>query len=257
MPAEPLLAPGPWQLVFLVVAGAGAGLTGSIAGLASLVSYPALLAIGVPPVSANVTNTVALMGGAVGAAAGSRPELRGQRKRLLRLCAITAAGGAAGSALLLLTPEGAFASIVPFLIAAASVLLLCSPRPAARAGRGGGLTAGTATGAFLVAVYGGYFGAAAGVVMLALLSAAWPQPLARTNAAKNIVTGAANLVAAVVFAVTGPVLWPAAAALCAGLVAGSFAGPAIVRRLPAAPLRIAIALAGLGLAVALGWQAWA
>ncbi|MDQ0380627.1 sulfite exporter TauE/SafE family protein [Amycolatopsis thermophila] len=258
MPADPLLTLGPWQLAFLVVAGVGAGLTGSIAGLASLVSYPALLAVGVPPVSANVTNTVALMGNTVGAAAGSRPELRGQRNRLLRLCAITAVGGAAGSALLLLTPEGTFASIVPFLIAGASVLLLFSPRLAERAARGdGGVTAGTGVGAFLVAIYGGYFGAAAGVVMLALLSAAWAQPLARTNAAKNVVTGAANMVAALVFAFTGPVLWPAAAALCVGLVAGSFAGPAVVRRLPPAPLRIAIALAGLGLAGALGWQAWA
>ncbi len=257
VPAEPLLTLGPWQLLFLVVAGVGAGLTGSIAGLASLVSYPALLAIGVPPVTANVTNTVALMGNTVGSAAGSRPELRGQRARLLRLCAITAVGGAAGSALLLLTPEGTFAYIVPFLIGGASILLLFSPRLAERAGRGdGGLTAGTATGAFLVAIYGGYFGAAAGVIMLALLSAAWAQPLARTNAAKNIVTGAANLVAAVVFAFTGSVLWPAAAALCLGLVAGSFVGPAVVRRLPAAPLRVAIALAGMGLAVTLAWQAW-
>ncbi|GAB3575339.1 sulfite exporter TauE/SafE family protein [Amycolatopsis endophytica] len=258
MPADALSSLGPWQLAFLVVAGVGAGLTGSIAGLASLVSYPALLAVGVPPVSANVTNTVALMGNTVGAAAGSRPELRGQRSRLLRLCAITAVGGAAGSALLLLTPDGTFAYVVPFLIAGASVLLLFSPRLAERAGRGdGGVTAGTATGAFLVAIYGGYFGAAAGVVMLALLSAAWTQPLARTNAAKNIVTGAANMVAAVVFAFTGPVLWPAAVALCVGLVAGSFVGPAVVRRVPAAPLRVVIALAGLGLAATLGWQAWA
>lgn len=256
VPDGSVLNLGPWQLVFLVVAGVGAGLTGSIAGLASLVSYPALLAVGIPPVSANVTNTVALMGNTFGAAAGSRPELRGQRSRLLRLCVITAAGGAAGSALLLLTPDGTFAYIVPFLIGGASVLLLFSPKLSERAGGRDGVGLGTAIGAFLVAIYGGYFGAAAGVVMLALLSAAWTQPLARTNAAKNIVTGAANMVAALVFAFTGPVLWPAALALCAGLVAGSFVGPAVVRRVPAAPLRVVIALAGLGLAVSLGWQAW-
>lgn len=247
----------PLALLFLLLAGIGAGLTGSIAGLASLVSYPALLAVGLAPVTANVTNTVALLGTTIGAAAGSRPELAGQRARLSTLCAITATGGAFGAALLLLTPSGTFTVIVPFLIAGASVLLLLGPRlrgPSTRT-EAHGLGPGAAVAAFAVAVYCGYFGAAAGVLMLALLSTVWTQSLARSNAAKNLATGAANVIAAVVFAFTGKVDWPAAAVLCLGSVGGSFIGPAIVRRLPATPLRIAIGLAGLGLAAALAWRA--
>ncbi|WAL63197.1 sulfite exporter TauE/SafE family protein [Amycolatopsis cynarae] len=248
----------PLTLLFLLFAGIGAGLTGSIAGLASLVSYPALLAVGLAPVTANVTNTVALLGTTVGAAAGSRPELAGQRARLKALCVITATGGAVGAALLLLTPSGAFTAIVPFLIAGASVLLFLGPRLRRLSTRteahGLGPAAGLA--AFAVAVYGGYFGAAAGVLMLALLSTVWAQSLARSNAAKNIATGAANFIAAVVFAFTGKVDWAAAAVLCLGSVAGSWIGPAIVRRLPATPLRVAIGLAGLGLAATLAWRSF-
>jgi uncharacterized membrane protein YfcA len=252
----PVVSPGPVQLLFLVACGIGGGLTGSIAGLASLVSYPALLAVGLPPVSANVTNTVALLGNTLGAASGSRPELAGQWGRIGRLCVVTAIGGATGGVLLLVTPSEAFSVIVPWLIAGASILLLINPKPKARTESGASHRIGplTVLAAFAVGVYGGYFGAAAGVLMLALLSAAWPQSLARNNAAKNIATGAANLVAAVVFMLTGPVNWAAAAALCAGLVAGSWAGPAIVRRLPPTPLRFAISVTGLGLAASLAWQ---
>jgi hypothetical protein len=263
-------------LIFLLVAGVGAGLVGSVAGLASLVSYPALLLAGLPPITANVTNTVAMLGTTFGAAAGSQPELSGQRGRLLRLCVITAVGGAFGGFLLLVTPPGAFTAVVPWLIGGASILLLAGPRlraageraDAAGMGRG---RAGSripsnrstrhalATGiaAFGVAVYGGYFGAAAGVLMLALLSTVWTQSLARTNAAKNIATGAANLIAAVVFSFTGKVYWPAAVMLCVGSALGAWIGPMIVRRLPAGPLRIGISVAGLGLAGVLAWQAFA
>jgi hypothetical protein len=248
----------PLTLLFLLVAGVGAGLTGSVAGLASLVSYPALLAVGLAPVTANVTNTLAMLGSTIGATAGSRPELAGQRRRIKTLCAITAVGGAAGAALLLLTPSGTFTLVVPFLIAGASVLLFAGPylRKRAERSEAHGLGPATAAAAFAVAVYGGYFGAAAGVLMLALLSTVWAQSLARSNAAKNLATGAANLIAAVVFAFTGKVDWPAAVALCLGSVLGSWLGPGIVRRLPATPLRIAIGLAGIGLAVALAWQSF-
>ena len=239
--------------VLLVLAGVGAGLVGAVTGLASLVSYPALLAAGLPPLTANVTNSIAMVGTTVGAAAGSRPELTGQRTRILRLCAITAAGGSCGAVLLLVTPPGTFTVVVPWLIAAASILLLVSPRLRTAAARTEGAGLGPLTGlaAFGVAIYCGYFGAAAGVLMLALLSAIWAQSLARSNAAKNLATGAANLIAAVLFAFTGKVDWPAAVALCAGSVIGAWIGPALVRRLPATPLRIAIAVAGLVLAVVL------
>ena len=247
-----------WQLGFLFLAGVGGGLTGSIAGLASLVSYPALLAVGLPPVVANVTNTVAMIGTTVGSAAGSRQELRGQGPVLWRLCAVTGVGGAVGGAVLLLTPGDTFEVIVPWLIALASVLLMVAPRLRAWALRNAEAGAtGTPLGpltlvaSFAVALYGGYFGAAAGVMMLALLSVAWTQSLARSNAAKNLAGGAANVVAAVGFAFLAPVDWAAAGVLAAGLLIGSRIGPSIVRRVPAAPLRIAIGLAGLALAVSL------
>ncbi|WP_434533157.1 sulfite exporter TauE/SafE family protein [Amycolatopsis carbonis] len=247
------------EFVLLLLAGAGAGLVGATAGLASLVSYPALLAAGMPPVVANMTNTVAMLGTTAGAAAGARPELKGQWRRLLPLCLITTAGGGCGGLVLLLTPSGAFTAVVPWLIGGASVLLLAGPwlRRLAEGTERHGIGPVTGVAAFLVGVYGGYFGAAAGVLMLALLTTVWTQPLARTNAAKNIATGTANLIAAAVFAFTGRVLWPAALAVCLGSVAGSWLGSILVRYLPAAPLRIAIAIGGLVLAVVLAREAYA
>ncbi|RJQ87827.1 sulfite exporter TauE/SafE family protein [Amycolatopsis panacis] len=246
------------EFALLVLAGLGAGLVGATAGLASLVSYPALLAAGLPPVVANMTNTVAMLGTTAGAATGARPELSGQWRRLLPLCVITTAGGACGGVLLLAGPADSFTAVVPWLIGGASLVLMAGPRlrrlAEHRAHRGIG--PGTGIAAFLAGVYGGYFGAAAGVLMLALLMTVWDQSLARTNAAKNIATGCANLVAAAVFAVTGDVCWPAAIALCLGSAGGSWLGSVVVRYLPATPLRIAIGLGGLTLAIVLGWQAY-
>lgn len=247
----------------LVLAGVAAGLAGSVAGLASLFSYPALLAVGLPPVAANVTNTVALFSNTVGTAAGSRAELRGQGERLLRLGGIAALGGAVGAALLLGTPSSAFEAVVPWLIALGSVLILVRD-PLRRMVASRAPDPGSARPTFpltcavlLVGLYGGYFGAAAGVLMLAVLSLSAAEPLAVTNAVKNIATGAANLTAAVAYAVVAPVDWIAAVVLGLGALLGSWVGPMVVRRLPETPLRIAIALAGLGLAVTLWYRAQA
>ena len=239
-------------LLLLVVAGVLAGLTGSVAGLASLVSYPALLAAGLPAVSANVTNTVALVLSTVGASAASRPELRGQRVRLRRLAGLTAAGGVTGAVLLLSTSATVFAMVVPALVAGGSVILLAQPR-LLRATRGGLAERGrvVAVAVFAVAVYGGYFGAGAGVLMLALFTLSVPESLPRLNALKNVVLGIANGLAAIGFALFGPVSWVAAAPLATGLLAGGALGPAVVRRLPREPLRIAIGIAGLALAAKL------
>ncbi|MGD9528459.1 sulfite exporter TauE/SafE family protein [Pseudonocardia sp.] len=243
------------DVVLLVVAGFGAGLSGSMAGLASLVSYPALLAVGLPAVAANVTNTVALTANAVGAAASSRVELSGQSARLLRFAPVVLVGGATGAWLLLVTPPGAFERIVPVLIAAASLVLLLQPRlrPAAHPGTSPSRTGAVWVGicVFAVAVYGGYFGAAAGVLLLALLMVGLPVSLLQGNALKNILLGVANAVAAIAFALLGPVDWVAAAALAAGVLAGGYLGPAVARRVPTAALRIGIGLAGLALAVVL------
>jgi uncharacterized membrane protein YfcA len=249
----------------LVVAGVAAGLVGSIAGLASLISYPALLAAGVPPVTANMTNTVSMSLLTVGSVSASRPELTGQRRRLLRHAPAGVLGGAAGGALLLLTPSEAFERIVPALIALASVAMLFAPSPAELAAEGEEeqrrhphrdprwLPLGT----FAVAIYGGYFGAAAGVLMLAMYLLTTGEGLPRGNALRNVVLGAANAVAAVGFVVVGSVAWPAALPLALGLFAGGRLGPGIVRRAPQTLLRRVVALAGLALAVHLGVQAWA
>ena len=236
----------------LFAAGVAAGLIGSVAGLASLFSYPALLAVGLPATTANITNTVCMLFLGAGSVSGSRPELRGAGHQVRRWVLPALLGGATGAGLLLVTPEGGFERTVPFLVAAASVLLLVPPRPAATRRPG----TGVALGVFGIAVYGGYFGAAAGVLMLALLAALPGATLLRANALKNVLTWAANAIAAVGFAVLGDVAWAAVPALALGLLLGGRLGPAVARRLPARALRVAIALAGIGLAVHLFVDAW-
>ena len=245
------------SVLVLLLAGVGAGLAGTVTGLASLVSYPALLAVGLPPLTANVTNTVALSCNAIGAAAGSQPELRGQRSRVVRLGMVCVVGGALGALLLLVTPAEAFQRIVPWLIAFASLLLLARPlvqreRSLADGDRHPVVVAAM----FLAAVYAGYFGAAAGVMMLALLSAVTTDTHARVNALKNVILGMGNATAAIGFAVLGPVSWTAALPLAAGFFAGGLLGPRIVRRLPGTALRVAIGVLGLALAVRLGYDAY-
>jgi uncharacterized membrane protein YfcA len=245
--------------VLLVVAGVGAGLTGSIAGLASLISYPVLLAIGLPPVTANVTNTVALVFSSTGSVIGSRPELVGQRARVTRLAVAGTIGGAVGGLLLLVTPADSFERLVPGLIALASVAILVRRRLVDAASHehtthhaGGGFLA--AVGA--VGVYGGYFGAGAGVMLLALLLFATGDPLPVANGIKNAVLGCANGIAAVAFACFGDVRWAVVAPLGAGLLIGGRLGPIVVRRTPSNALRIVIAVAGLGLSVKLAIDAF-
>jgi uncharacterized protein len=241
--------------LLLLGAGFAAGLAGTVAGLASLFSYPALLVAGLPPIAANVTNTVALTATSIGAAAGSRPELAGRGPTLRRLAPMTALGGAVGAGLLLLTPSGAFEVVVPGLVAAASVVLLAAPRlrrAAERRALGGrALTAGL----FAVMIYAGYFGAAAGVLILALLLVGLPVTVLQGNALKNVLLGLANAVATVGFALAAPVHWVAALPLAVGALAGARLGPVVARRLPETALRIGIGVAGLGLAVVLAVRA--
>jgi len=257
-------------VLLLVVAGVAAGLAGSIAGLASLFSYPALLAVGLPATSANVTNTVALAFSTLGAVAGSRPELAGQGARARQFGAVSLVGGAVGAGLLLGTPSGVFARVVPFLVGGASVVLLISGRagrPVSAAPAGILADPNLQTGpphrplligaaVFAVSVYGGYFGAAAGVLMLALLTTMLPETLVRANGLKNVLLGLANVIAAVGFSVFGPVSWQSVLPLATGLLAGSWVGPAVARRVPPGPLQVAIALAGIALAVKLGLDAF-
>ncbi len=241
------------RLLLLLLAGIGAGLAGSIAGIASIVAYPALLGLGLAPVAANVTATVANVFGGLGSSIGSRLELGGQRARVRRLAVTCAAGGLAGGVLLLVSSPTTFARVVPWLIGGASVAIVVRPRPRLIGDRDPrALTAA----AFLIAVYGGYFGAAAGVLMLAVLLALTAETVSRSNGVKNVVMTSANAVAAVVFALFGPVRWAAVVPLSVGFLVGGRIGPIVVRRAPVTALRWVIAACGVGLAVHLGLDAY-
>lgn len=241
--------------LLLLLAGFAGGVIGTVAGLASLVSYPALLAFGLPPLAANVTNTTAMTGVLAGSLVGARPELRGQRALLVRLGLATGVGGGVGAALLLLTPASVFGHVVPVLVAAGSVLLLARDRIRDRLDRRGPRPATAAVPGrtvslllLLTGVYAGYFGAAAGVIVLAVVAAGTALPFATANAVKTVLTGAGNVVATAAYVVLAPVSWPAVAALGLGLTLGGWCGPALGRRLPERGLRLAIGFAGLGLA---------
>lgn len=238
----------------LLVAGVGAGLTGSIAGLASLVSYPALLASGLSPVVANVTNTVALVFNSVGSVSASRPDLVGQAPRLRRLLPVGITGGAVGGLLVLVTSPEAFAKVVPVLIGLSSLGVLVQRRPRPLTDADGAIRPDPwwlVPAVFGIGVYGGYFGAAAGVLLLAITLYGTGETLPRSNAVKNVVLGGANAVAAVAFAIFGPVSWTTVLPLAIGCLIGGRIGPLVVRRAPATLLRSVIALAGVGLAVSL------
>ncbi len=246
-----------YQAFILLATGVLGGLASTVASIASVVSYPALLALGLPPLSANVTNTMSLVLTGAGSVLGSRPELAGQRDRVLRLGMVTALGGAAGAAVLLLAPAATFGIVVPVLIGGASVLLLAqpmirglSPRPGAERSRR------RLAGVFGAAAYIGYFGAAGGILMIAMLSTMIGESLIRVNALKNAILGAANGVAAILFALFAPVHWLFVPPLAAGFLIGGFTGPRLVRRMPVKALRVFVALCGFGLAVRLGIAAY-
>jgi uncharacterized membrane protein YfcA len=252
------------EFALLLGAGVCAGLVGSVAGLASLISYPALLAAGVPPLTANMTNTVAMVFQGVGSVSASRPELQGQGRRVLRLTLASALGGAAGAALLMLTPSSVFERIVPLLIGGASAALFVQRPPRDMALEGVRRHPGRAhddprwlpLGTFAISIYGGYFGAAAGVMMLAMLLLGVGEGLPRSNALRNVTLGLANGVAAIAFIALAPIAWSAVLPLALGLFTGSRFGPWVVRRAPQTALRRVIALAGIGLAIHLGVQAY-
>ncbi len=243
------------EFALLLLAGVAAGLAGSVTGLASVISYPALLAAGLTPVIANVTNTVALVFSGLGSTLGGRPELRGQGRRLRVLGVAAVLGGALGAFLLLATPADAFERVVPVLIGFASLCVLI-PRPRAQRHHSGTDARWVVGGVFAVSVYGGYFGAAAGVLLLALLLTATADSLPTSNSIKNAVLGLANGIAAVGFICFSQVRWLAVLPLAVGFFVGGWLGPLVVRRLPAKALRLVIAAAGVTIAIRLGLQAY-
>jgi uncharacterized membrane protein YfcA len=232
-----------------VVAGILAGTLGSAGGITSLISYPALLAVGVPPLAANATNIVALVTFWPGSALGSQQELAGHGRWLLRWIPLMLLGSGAGAVLLLATPSDAFKRVVPFLVLAGSLALIGAPWLTRR--RSFGSHHGWVLGAWLavMAVYCGYFGAGSGVMTLALLLIMVEHHLPTANALKNMLVGAATIPAAILLAIFATVHWPQAAVLAIGVLIGSRIGPSLARRLPGDALRYAVAALGLGLAV--------
>jgi uncharacterized membrane protein YfcA len=249
--------PTPLQLAFLALAGVAAGILGTAGGITSLIAYPALLAVGIPPFSANLTNSIALLGSGLGSSLGSRPELRGHGATLRRWIPVAVIGAVAGALLLLATPPGVFAWIVPFLVAGAGILLLLQPRITRwHTARDRPIGSGWVAAAILgVTIYDGYFGAGSGVLMIAVVLILIDHDLARANALKNVVLFFADLLPAVLFAIAGPVVWVAVIPLGLGALAGGLIGPRLMRRAPRTPVRITIAVLALGLAVWLLVQA--
>jgi hypothetical protein len=238
----------------VILIGIGGGLAASIAALASLVSYPALLALGLPPVMANISNTVAQIAGGAGMVYGSRAELEHQHRRIPYVAGAAVLGGAAGSALLLATPADAFEKAVPWLIGGASIAVLL-PKPAA----GKPVRHPTRIlfiGTAVISVYSGYFGAASGVVVLALLLRILDDTLPQIIALKNVAAATANTVAGIWFICTVHLEWHIIIPLGIGFLIGGRVGPIIVRHAPTHLLRTVIAVLGVGLAIKLGINAY-
>ena len=240
------------EYAIVLVAGFVAGVMNAIVGGGSLVTFPALVGVGLPPLQANVSNTIGVLPGSIGAVVGYRRELLLRRASALRLASLSLAGGVVGATLLLALPEATFETVVPFLLVIAAGLTLLQPRIttwlAARGPRpahGGGPLA---IGVLLTGVYGGYFGAAQGVILLALLGILLDPDLQIANAVKNLLALVANLLAAVIFALFADVDWAAAAAVAIGAAIGGIVGARVARQLPAAALRWAVVVVALATA---------
>ncbi|HQY33831.1 MAG TPA: sulfite exporter TauE/SafE family protein [Actinotalea sp.] len=266
-------------LSWLLVLGAGvlAGTVNTIVGAGTLLTFPLLVALGVPPLTANVSNTVGLVPGSVTGAWGYRRELAGTWPTVARMAVLSAVGGVAGGLLLLAAPAATFTAVVPWLLVLAAGLAAAQPRVAAWVRRRAGeepaegpadqpgaarpaagldgstrpLTPGLAAGIAATGVYGGYFGAAQGVLLISLLGIGWTTHLHRANGAKNVLAGTANLVSAAVFVVGGAVDWRIAGFVAVGSAVGGVLGSRIGRRIPAPALRGLIVVVALAAAVAL------
>ncbi len=249
---------GPAEAVAILGAGTAAGAINAIVGSGSLITFPTLLAFGFPPVVANVSNNVGLVPGNVSGAWGYRRELAGQRRRLMRLGLFSVGGSLAGAIALLSLPPGSFQVIVSVLILIACVLVLLQPQLSARitARRQQRAEAGSVAGAertspvlaggvFGAAVYGGYFGAAQGVLVIGLLGSFLDEPLQRVNGAKNVLVALVNGTAAVVYIIFAHVAWLAVVLIAAGSTIGGLLGARYGRRLPPLALRLFVVAIGV------------
>jgi uncharacterized membrane protein YfcA len=240
----------------VLAAGATAGAINAVVGSGTLVTFPVLLALGYPPVVANVSNTVGLVPGSFSGAYAYRKDLAGHGRLLLRLGIAAVLGAVTGGVLLLCLPPGAFRAIVPAMIGLALVLVVVQPRLArALAGRRGEEDRRVGPllllGVFGTGTYGGYFGAAQGVLLLGLLGVLLSTDLRWVNGVKNLLAGLVNGVAAALFLALGTVAWQPALLIAAGSVVGGLIGGRWGRRLPPTALRAVIVVVGLAALVKL------
>lgn len=254
-----------WEIVAIFLAGMAAGTINTIVGSGSLITFPTLLAFGYPAVGANISNNIGMVFGGISGTWGYRDELGGQAGRIRLLAPASLLGSVTGALLLLSLPAGAFKAIVPILIVIALVLVIVQPRmQPALARRRERLQAETGqqhrgqrvvsvVAVYATGVYGGYFGAAQGVLLMGLLGSLLPESLQRVNALKNLLALIANSVAAVVFMTVAwhRIIWGAVLLLAIGATLGGVIGSKVGRRLPPAILRVVIVVVGLAAIVKL------
>ena len=247
------------EVVLVLLAGVAAGTINTVVGSGTLITFPTLLAFGHPPVVANISNNIGLVPGGVSGTWGYRAELQGQGRRTALLAPMSLLGAVTGAVLLLVLPEEAFSTIVPVLLGISVVLVLVQPRLQAALARrrearglaadhtGPGRTALTMGGTYLAGVYGGYFGAAQGVLLVGLLGALLPESLQRVNALKNVLSLVVNTVAAVTFCLVAfdQIDWAVVGAIAVGSLIGGFVGSKVGRRLPPLALRAVIVVVGV------------
>src|SRR5665647_643970 len=240
----------------VVAAGFAAGAVNTIVGSGSLITYPVMVFLGVPPVTANIANTVGLVPGSLAGAWGYRDKLAGQKKLLVRLGTASVTGAIGGAILLTQLPKATFALVVPVLILAAAVLVGLQPlivkrtRPAAGT-RWGQLTFWV----FLSGIYGGYFSAAQGVILLGVLGVFLASGLQEQNAVKNVLQALVNIVAAIVFVVVGGVAWKYTVMVAIGSLIGAPVGAKVAKRIPARVFRIGIGVLGVLMAAVMALMA--
>ena len=246
----------------LFLAGIAGGILASVVGMASLVSYPILLATGLSPIVANVTNTAALIFSGIGATISSKKELRNNARDLLWILPVALVGSLLGCLLLLAFPSKIFEKIVPFMIVLAAVFFILQPylhrnlphstNTVVHVKR----TFLTCLAILLIGAYGGYFGAASGIFMLLVLSMTEGMSLIVANALKNVIMGSTNLIATIVYIFYGHINWPHAILMGAGFIIGGYVGPVIARHLPRQVLRWVIIIGGFVLAFYMFYTAY-
>ncbi|HET9091825.1 MAG TPA: sulfite exporter TauE/SafE family protein [Acidimicrobiales bacterium] len=242
----------------LLVAGFVGGTVNGAAGGGTLVSFPALLAVGLPALQANMTSTVGIWPGYLGGVAGFRREVGAQRRRVGLLAPAALLGGTLGSVLLFTTPKKDFAAVVPYLVLLACVLFAVQPavakvvrRRAEQRGEAPGSAVAAHAGTFVGAVYGGYFGAGLGVVLLGVLGLVLPDELVRTNGLRSVLSLLINTVAALIFIVHGDISWADAGLLAVTSLVGGYFGAHVARRLPTVVFRVLVLALGLATAASL------